>query len=52
MGDYGDSYLDYLWRGWAITGDDGSTDISQILILIKATKLAHGLSIVPHHGVM
>ena len=52
MGDYGDSCLDYLWRGSAITGDGGSTDVSRILGLIKAPNMMHGLSIVPHHGVM
>ena len=52
MGDSGDSCLDYLWRGSAITGDGGSTDVSQILGLIKAPNMMHGLSIVPHHGVM
>jgi hypothetical protein len=52
MGDYGDSYLDYLWRGWAITGDGGSTDVSQILYLIKVPNIMHGLLIVPHREVI
>jgi hypothetical protein len=52
MGDSGDSCLDYLWRGSAITGDGGSTDVSQTLGLSEAPNMMHGLSIVPHHGVM
>jgi hypothetical protein len=52
MGDSGDSCLDYLWRGWAITGDGGLTDVSQILDLIEASNTMHDLSIVPHHGAM
>ena len=52
MGDYGESCLDYLWGGWAVTGDSGSTDVPRILGFIEAPNIMHGLLIVPHREVI